>query len=385
MRVRNFHVLRWMCSHFSSSCTNMRHRRNSKIEALRRIHFQSTLVRCTAGTLSTRCRRLLTTGCTKPTSSKSVVAFSAAMLQVLYRKVREAPSLKAQRTYLAQLLKGLPHLPSYKTMEYQSFACYQDGTTVYFPTYEPRKGLEDVARSPLAVDSLSASTACVLYERGAYCLLHWGHGCTDTVLPLSRYENINKYFVNDIFVRCFERLFRGRTMSTFRNTVVIDCVAAGTTKAMSRLFSVLRTSSRKPYSHTIINWDTRIIAQARMQPHTSQCDFFSGSCSAYLECVEPYSLSATFFDWCSSYIGSKCSPQQDLELAFSRHVFTKKESVLAFTVCARTSSEKARTPHDIIQDVLQMAANHGYVNTSLLTYYSYCGGMRFFCFSVCVV
>ena len=43
------------------------------------------------------------------------------------------------------------------------------------------------------------------------------------------------------------------------------------------------------------------------------------------------------------------------------------------------------TPHDIIQDVLQMAANHGYVNTSLLTYYSYCGGMRFFCFSVCVV
>ena len=231
----------------------MRNKRNSKMEAIRRMRSQSALLRCNSSTLSYKFGRLLT-GCHSPTRIVSNLHISATLsttaLHILYQKVRDSQNLKEQRIHLAQLIKDLPYLTRYKNMEFQSFICHKDGTNVYFPTYEPRKGLEDVARSPLSVDSLSASTACVLHERGTYCLLHWGY-CPPA--PVSRYNNINKHFVNDIFVRCFERMFRGRAMSTFRNTVVIDCGEAGTTRAMSRLFDTLRVSSRKPYSHTIIN------------------------------------------------------------------------------------------------------------------------------------
>ena len=347
--------------------------------------------------------------------------FSSRDLHILYENVRNAQTLTVQRNCLAQILHGLPHLAHYKTMSFQSFTCLHDKTLVYFPTYEPRKGLHDVARAPLDVSTLSAYTEYVIHERGAYCLLHWGRRRSVTpphnkvtpphskkvtqphskvkpphikkvkqphskVTPsptVSRYDNINKHFVNDLFVRCFERLFRGRSMSTCRDTVVIDCSEAGTTNAMSRLSPVIRAAQSKPSVHTIINWDANIIEQARKHPHTSQCEFYTGPCGAYLASVTPRSVSAAFFDWCSSYVGNKCSPQHDLETAFTRHIFTHKESVLAFTVCGRTSSAKVRTHHDILKDVLQMASANGYAQTSLISYYNYSGGMRFFCFSVC--
>ena len=300
--------------------------------------------------------------------------FTVRDLHALYDKVRQARSAVTQQHQLRQLLHQLPRLHPYTTMSYECFVRRADGATVYFPTFETVAGFTQVPRKRLAVETLDRRQPCVLHVRAQHCLIHWG---VQTVPPPARYTTVHKQLVNALFAASVQHLRQGRAGTTIKDTAVIDCTEAGTTKALGAHLATNTTAT-----HTIINWDTQSLAKARSQTHTRHCLFFHGASSAYLEQVAPRSLSALFLDWCGSYIGTKCSPRQDLVRAFARQVFTTKESILALTICTRTSTAKAWSQVAMIQDIVEMAVRQGYRRTALRTCYNYDGGMKFLCFSV---
>ena len=315
--------------------------------------------------------QLHTLVCASAQARQARPRFTTRDLHALYSKVQRARSSTTQSRYLRQLLHQLPRLHPYTEMAYVSFVRHEDGATVYFPTYEPINDFTCVPRKRLAVATLDQHKPCVLHTRVHHCLVHWG-----AVDAPSKYTTTHKQLVNTLFAAYVEQLRRGRALSTIKDTAVIDCTEAGTTKAMGDYLSTTTAT------HTIINWDTQSLATARGQIHTRHCLFFHGASKEYLEQVTPRSLSALFLDWCGSYIGTKCSPRQELLRAFVRQVFTTKESLLAITICTRTSTAKAWSQVEMIQDILEMAGQQGYGRTSLRTCYNYCGGMKFLCFSI---